>query len=494
MISPMRVCLVYPNFGGDLIPSLGLATLASYVNPRHPCKVVDMTFHNRDWQEHLTREVAQFKPGVVGVSCVTFNLQRSLEIASRIKELWPEVFVLFGGVHPTLLPGETLAHPQVDGVVLGDGEETLVEVLERLEGGQGLEGVRGLWYKDERGSTVKNPRRECLFDLDALPFVDWDLWDLDAYLLNPFAHKELPISASRGCPFKCTFCSNAALERDSKGKHYRIMSPKRVIEEIEYQTKKYAGKVRWLFFWDDVFYPRWRDFREFCELYEKAGLHRRFFWSVNTRVDLVTERWASLAARAGCFYVRLGVETGNEKLRALVLGKRISDRQVSRARSILAERDVLVRFNLMLGVPGDDARTLRETAGIVKREKPDYYFFAIYQPLPRTELVARLEELGWRVDASQWANNRNFFDRALVSTPTLKARHVRLYQRLQVARAGFEFFRRAVKLGGTVFFRDLLLYFTRWRRQYNANPWLLATATLRNYMKAAWLGRRRSKE
>ncbi|GAB4324164.1 MAG: hypothetical protein Kow0069_29630 [Promethearchaeota archaeon] len=488
----MRTCLVYPNFRGELVPSLGLAALATHVNRKHEVKLLDVTFHAHDWKEYLRNSVGRFKPGVVGFSCLTFNFQKALEFAAYLKAHFPGIKVIFGGIHPTLMPDETISHQQVDAVCLGDGEETLTEYLDRVEAGEALDGLLGLWFKDDEGNVHRNPPRPLLGDLDSLPFVDWSLWDIKRYVDNPAVRGELPLMFSRGCPYRCSFCSNEALEASTEGRYYRTMSPYRAIAEIKHQIAVLGPVVKGFYFWDDVFFLNPRQFRQFCELYVAEGLHVKYPWTCNTRVNLVTDDWAATAYRAGCYKVRLGVEAGNDAIRNLVLEKGISTEQVRRAREVLKRHDLLVRFNVILGSPGETLRTMRESVRLVRELKPETFFFSIFQPLPRTKVLRLLPRLCGATDDEKWKRNFNFWQKSLVSTKWLGSKDVERFRNRVLLRIALQFALKGLAARRVGFLRDVVRFVGRDRVRFALNAWMLAVVTLHNYEKEAWLERRRA--
>ncbi|GAB4319999.1 MAG: radical SAM protein [Promethearchaeota archaeon] len=506
----MRVTLVHPNLHGEYSPSLGVTYVGTVLQRHgHEVKVLDFTGMKRHWMELLHRHVRSFQPEVVGFSVLSFNVRDALVMSVELKRVDPEVVTLFGGVHATLAPGELLERPEVDAACTGEGEETVPKFLEALGGGgaTSLPDVAGVWYKKKlegrgnRGTSrtrenrgeevVRNPPRPVVADLDALPFPNWDLWDnFDRYLDFMQFEGELPVLASRGCPYSCSFCSNHRLRRLMPGPPVRVRSPANVVEEVGYQLEKYGDRVKVAYFWDENFFGNRREaFEEFCRLYVAAGLHERVRWSCNVRADAIDRDWAETARRAGCFHVRFGVESGNEVVRNAVLNKGLSDEVVFRARRVLREADLLCRANFILGAPGETVETMRQTLRFVRELDPDFYFLSVFQPLPGTRVLDLVERLGGRIEVDKWQSSTNFWSTASVDTKYLRARDVERFRRRAYLRGALEFLLRGLREHPLRFWLDALHFFREYYLKRGAYLLKLATFTVGRYEVAKWLAR-----
>ncbi|MDD5254983.1 MAG: radical SAM protein, partial [Candidatus Omnitrophica bacterium] len=253
-------------------------------------------------------------------------------------------------------------------------------------------GVAGIWYKDPSGSIVKNPLRPFRQDLDSLPFPNWDHWDIERYLkANEGFAGELRLIASRGCPYSCAFCSNAAIRESVPGNFFRLRKPERVIEEVQNNKDKYYGwGMRCVYFTDDIFGLGREHMRQFCSAYIQSGLSTEIAWRCQTRADFITEEWAGLASSAGCRMVSLGVESGDERIRREVYNKRITDRQITEAARILTKYNIMYCINIMVGCPEDSALTIRRSLEMIRETQAPVAIFSLYQPLPKTALAERI--------------------------------------------------------------------------------------------------------
>ena len=307
----MKVTLINCNLQ-DKVPNIGLAYLVSSIEHRHDVKLVDLIFNSKDYLKIL-RENLKDKPDIVGFSVTSFTFQNALFMARFIKEIYPDTPLILGGVHPTLVPEETIQHPLVDAICIGEGERSFLEYLNALEKGQEPM-VPGIWHKDRKGNITRNAPRPFNEDLDDIPFPNWDRWDVDLYLESSvLVTGSLYVLASRGCPYDCSYCSCHALRNIAEGRYYRTRSAENVIKEIKINIDKYADKgLKALYVCDDIFGLDKRFLKEFSDLYIKEGLNKRLPWGCQTRCDIVTDEWARQTRRAGCFLVSLGIESGDD--------------------------------------------------------------------------------------------------------------------------------------------------------------------------------------
>ena len=223
----MNILLVNPNLplqskvGDYELPNIGLAYLISSVELKHTVRLIDTTFHVKNYQEYILEKIKDFHPDVVGFSTTTFNFKNSLKLAQFIKEAIPDpdIHFVWGGIHPTLASEETLAEPLVDAICIGEGEISFLAYLDKIAAGQQPYDVEGIWFKDKQSNVVKNKLRPFIQDLDSLPFPSWDHFETKKYL--EFSRRGFMFLASRGCPFSCTFCSSPAVGKLIPGKYHR---------------------------------------------------------------------------------------------------------------------------------------------------------------------------------------------------------------------------------------------------------------------------------
>jgi len=486
----MRVDFINPNLDGSPIPNLGLAYVISSIEEYHKVRLLDMGFHAKRYQDYIIGRLKESRPDVIGMSVTSFSFRYALKIAAIIKKLYPDIPLVYGGVHPTLLPEETIQNPLVDAICIGEGEDSFKEYLDRLKNNRSPEGVAGIWYKDKPGEVVRNPLRPFREDLDSLPFPNWDYWDIKRYLMtNLYFVGSIAHMFSRGCPYSCSFCSSPAIKRAVPGQFYRQRSPENIIVEIKNNKAKYFHiGFRNVVFADATFGVDMDRMKEICHLYMEENLHIDLPWVCQTRAELITEEWAQLIGKAGCCMVSLGVESGNDYIRAQVLKKEMTKKEILNATRILRENNIMYSFNIMLGCPEETRDTLRETMAIIKLAKPLNSYFSFYQPLPKTELGERSKA---RIIISEekikkaWNTPRI----ALESMGVYELKNVMLGIRIHKV---CKFFLAGIKLKGVGFIMTVIKYIFSiggYRTMSLMNPYMeidLEQRTLYPYILENW--------
>lgn len=309
-------------------------------------------------EPELRKLLQRVKPDVVGFSQWTHNRQITLHLARLTKQQLPQCLVLLGGGHATHEAESILKrHPEVDLIVAGEGEETLLELLETLQQHRPLSDIAGLVIRD--GGTVRSTApRPRIRDLDSLPYPGSYLHEatgVDIELQPQF------ISTSRGCPSACRFCSSPTFW----GRTVRTRSPASVVDEFLFQRRQFG--MLYLSLRDDTFTADRRRTIELCRLL----LERRatMFWNCQTRVEAVDEETLIWMKRAGCECVQLGVESGSPRI-LQQLGKRITPEQVVQACDAVHRTGLQLSVYLIAGVPGETAEDIQATVRLMQRIQP----------------------------------------------------------------------------------------------------------------------------
>lgn len=385
----MRVVLVNPPFtleecfrrfakAGSLQQPLGLAYIAAILEKAgYDVKIVDAPALKLNLYQTV-KVVAGLAPDVVGLTSTTPNFSRCVYLAKNLKKIF-DVPIVIGGAHPTALPVETLAYNCFDIVVLGEGEYTMLELVEHLESGRTLTEVNGIAFR-ERGKVVKTSPRPYIEDLDRLPFPARHLLPpLRCYRPTPSAYRSLPqatLITSRGCPYSCIFC-----DRSVFGNRYRARSAANVVDEIEEVVRRYGAKeVR---FWDDTFNIDRKRVLAICSEIRRRKLD--VDWSCLCRANLVDEMMLHEMARAGCWQIDYGIESGSSELLRRI-GKGLTLEQIRSAVEKTKAAGIKVRGFFMLGLPGETEETLNQTIEFAKTLKLDVAIFHITVPFPGTDL------------------------------------------------------------------------------------------------------------
>jgi anaerobic magnesium-protoporphyrin IX monomethyl ester cyclase len=344
--------------------------------------------------EKLRRQLEEYRPHLVGITCVTLNYPTARRMLRVCKAFDPHIFTVIGGPHVTFAAEETLLRSQwIDAVVLGEGEATLIELVRALEGGQDISRVSGIAFAEE-GRVVKTPARARIENLDELPFPARELLPMARYraLGSPCT-----VITSRGCPFSCIFCSG----RRMFGPRVRFRNPGLVVDEIEKIQRDFGpGKINIV---DDTFTLNYDHARAVCEEMLRRNLELK--WSVFARVDRVSEELAQIMKRAGCEWVLFGVESADEGI-LKTIKKGITTDEVERAVKVATGAGINVFNSFILGLPGESRDTARRSMAFADELLHKYgakYGFHMLSPLPGTELLERARDYGIRILSRNWA-------------------------------------------------------------------------------------------
>jgi radical SAM superfamily enzyme YgiQ (UPF0313 family) len=385
----MKVALVFPRRhypSGD--PPLGILYLAARLRERTGLvpKILDTTF-DRDAFAHLRQELMAEKYDLVGISAMVTMARDANAAADLCKQVRPETKVILGGPHPTTLAERVLENPAVDAVGLGEGEDTLVEVVER----EGFAGVPGVWYR-EGGEIRKNPPRPWLQDLDQLPFPAFDLLDLEPYLQGWFqldtvrpGLRGTSVLATRGCPFQCTYCQ-PTLER-LFGRGLRQRSPGHVVDELQELQGRFGLNA--FLFADDTFIADRAWVQAFCR--ELRSRKLGIIWGCNVRADLARRELLAEMFDAGLRNIRVGIETYSDTIRQEVFRKKITREQVEEVTADAWAMGLSVQGYFMLGAPGETREDIRETVRWARRLPIHDATFNLTTPLPGTYLFEKFQ-------------------------------------------------------------------------------------------------------
>lgn len=356
---------------------MGLALIAAVLEKEgHQVTVVDANVLRLQPEEVVYRVT---DADVVGLTAMTPTVNTAASIAHYIKQTNPNSTVILGGAHAILLPEETLATiPEVDVIVRGEGEETIIDLLRALEHKQPLSKIQGISYRQD-GKVISTDARSAIVDLDSLPFLAYHLLPMRGYRPHPPHGRALPFAAiitSRGCPYRCSYCSKPVF-----GDNYRGQSSKRVVDEIAYHKRKFG--IKEFAFYDDVFtLDKQRAYAIADEIIER-GL--KIDWTCETRVNLVDKELLRYLKQAGCYSIAYGIESGSQEI-VNTLNKDITLEQAEEAVSLSREVGLQTIGYFMIGSPGESPETIRQTIQFAKNLKLDFAQFSITIPLPGAKL------------------------------------------------------------------------------------------------------------
>lgn len=401
-----------------IVPPLGILHISAYLKKMRPgddVKILDASI-DLDVPEDLEAIVDGFDPRIVGLSGLSQEAFHVDSLARASKTARPDVPVIVGGPIASAYSLGVLEHiADADAAVVGEGEETFVEVVSRIESGLDLEGVRGIAMRAEDGTPVQNEPRPFIESLDDLPPIDWSQIDIKAYnqTMN-FAHVPIDedgcalLMTSRGCPYSCTYCHKFF------GKRVRGMSPGAVVSEMERTLDEYG--IREFHLVDDIFNFKRGRIEAFCSEIERRGLKVRFSFPNGLRGDLLTEADVDTLASCGLTFVALAVETVTPRLQKMI-SKHLDVERVFEIVGRFVHHGILTRAFVMLGFPTETREEMEDTISQVVDSDFHMAMFFSTTPYPGTELFDIAVEHGF--DPHLWVERKFTYDRDFVNTGTL---------------------------------------------------------------------------
>jgi len=318
------------------------------------------------------------KPDLIAFSCLT-NLYPWVSTMVGLLKDRMDVPIIVGGLHPTILPDFVIANPHIDMICVGEGEEALVELADSIGNGKINYEIRNIWFKKD-GRIVKNASRPLIQDMDALPFPDKDLFRKYGCFSS-----RIYVMTGRGCPFHCTYCFNSFYREKFSGNGYsyvRRRSVENVMRELEHFKAKY--RLSEVFFYDDIFSINDAWIKVFCAEYKKRI---KLPFKVLVHPQTVKEETMTALADAGCIYVDIGLESGNEDLRRALLKRNMSNDDIVRTGKILKKVGIKFCTLNILGFPGETKAQMWDTYKLNEALHPDGAIVSIFYPFPKTELA-----------------------------------------------------------------------------------------------------------
>lgn len=315
-------------------------------------------------EKYNLEKLKKIKPDLVGLSCTTAHYQWALDFAKKAKKVLPQTPIIFGGVHPTLMPELVLKEKCIDFVCIGEGEQPFLELLQALGQGKKEFNIPNIWYK-KNGKIKKNPLRPLLEDLDKLPFMDKELFR--GYLPEHyFTH--CYFFTGRGCPFNCSFCGNEQMRKifHGLGRYVRRMSPERAIEELVILKEKYGAK--YILFEDDIFALDATWLKKFIPLYKKK-INLPF--TCFGHVQVLTPELVKLLKEGGCDLLWFGIQSANEKIRREVHNRPETNEQIISAAKLCRQAGIKFMVDHILNIPYDTEEAINEAIVLYNKIRPD---------------------------------------------------------------------------------------------------------------------------
>lgn len=378
----MKVLMINPpynsskyKFIGLVAPPLGIAYIAAMLEKNGvTVKILDAPALEMD-HDGVENEIEKYSPDIISITSVTPTIGSALETAKLSKKVCPNAVTVLGGYHPTFTYPEMLKNDFVDIVVRGEGELTMVDLVDALENGRDLQEVEGIATKD----FVTKPRK-IIEDLDSIPFPARHLLPMDEYKILNMKLTTGTIISGRGCPYKCSFCASSAMH----GQKLRLRSAKSVVDEMEHLVNEHD--IEMVAFMDDTFTINQKRVYEICEAIKERGLTN--YWGCTARVDTISEDLLKTMKDAGCITMFLGVESADQQVLNEV-NKKTNIAKIKETFELTRKYGMRTIASVVLGMPGDTKSSIKNTINFVKVLEPSYAVFSLATPYPGTDFYIK---------------------------------------------------------------------------------------------------------
>ncbi len=405
-----------------VVAPLGVSYIAAFLeNNRHEVKILDAVgsgWRNKELvnvsghqfvkvglpPSKIREKISSWIPDMVGISCLfSSQAHNAHQTAKIVKDLDKNITTLFGGAHPSVTFEKTLQDPNVDFVVTGEGEITILELAKSLNNPRKYGDVLGLAFK--RGKkVVANPPRPFIKNIDSLPLPARHLLPMEEYFKAAAGHgaaerksRFTSMITSRGCPRNCVFCSIHTIW----GHRWRQRSPEKVLEEIQLLVKEYG--VEEIHFEDDNLTLNPKRMEAICDGIIERDLD--VSWTTPNGVDINTLNKDLLRKMkdSGCYWLCFGLEHGDPYFRNNVIGKTISSDHAKRVIRWSNEFGIWTNGFFIIGLPGETPETVRKTLDFAKEVDLDFASFFIAQPYPGTRLYELAIDTRYITEEPDWS-------------------------------------------------------------------------------------------
>jgi len=401
----------YTKDRSEAVLPLGILAIGSVLQKNgFPIELINI--NEKEIDQTVDYLIAQ-KPLFVGFSVMTgLQTEHSAEMSKKIKAR-SDIPIVWGGIHPSLLPEQCLKEDYIDYVIIGEGEETIVEFIDRFEKRQSLKEILGFGYKD-RGKIIVNPRRPLIEDLDQYR-LDFSLIDLEKYIFKLDKYQRvIAYKTSRGCPYNCAFCYNHQFNQN----RWRAWSIESVLEDINFLKEKY--RIEAIKFYDDNFFV---DKERSLRLLETINLPSH----TEVRIDALDENLTRELKRLNSFDLLIGLESGSNRILKLI-NKGITTDNIVKTASLLAKNKLKATYSAMVGLPTETREEFKATIDLmyqVYKIHPQAGFtLGAYLPYPGSALYQFSLEHGFQppTKTEDWGRIDRFRDNFV--SPWVDAQYV----------------------------------------------------------------------
>lgn len=411
-----KVLLIFPpvvfsrESPKQIMPPLGISYLAAVLKPHFQVQLLDAAIEGYNFEQRIDKEflvyglpilkikekIAEFSPDVIGISCLySSQFLQVAKICDAAKELSEEIITVIGGSHPTFLAKECLAVKSIDFIVLGEGEQKFLQLLNSLNNNFSLSEPGGVAYR-ENGAIRVNTSWHLIDDLDSLPFPERQMLPLEKYfkvnLPMGLVNKRTPavnMITSRGCVFGCSFCSSC----NFWGKRYRVRSADNVLEEMSF-LKQTWGIRELKFFDDNLTLDGERAKRIFQGMVNKK---LDFTWNTPNGIDVGTldEEMLKLMKKSGCYELTLAIESGDAQVQEKIINKPCDLDKALRMARCIKKLGIDTYGFFIIGFPGETKTQIRNTLNFINKIRLDRISLFIANPLPGTKIYELCKQKGY---------------------------------------------------------------------------------------------------
>jgi len=387
--------LFQPSIGGDWscintphIP-LGLLSASRFVNKEYSIKLIDERL-NKNWRGALKKELNKNPICFATTSMTGPQINHALSASAFIKKE-SNIPVIWGGIHPTILPEQTLKNKNIDIVVRGEGELTFYELVKCLDHKNDLKNILGISFK-KQGKIYTNNKRPFL-DLNKLPKIPYGIINLDDYLTTKDDKLAINIFSSRGCPNKCSYCYNTV-----NNNCWRSMSPSNFIKELE-DLLNQSNKIEHINIQDDNFFVNIKRAKEIIQKLCDYNLSWECQGLTSLALSQIDSEFMELLVKSGCISMQIGTESGSKKI-LNSLNKKNNLNHIYQFNKRISDYPIRLEHNFMCGFPMETTKDLKESVNLALKlikDNPNSIikFFSIYVPYLGTESFKQSIQAGF---------------------------------------------------------------------------------------------------
>lgn len=401
----MKILFIYPNLYAQIGFNYGVSYISGLLRA-HNIETYLLNINEKLGypldHERVKRDIQYIKPDIIGFSVLTNQLKYAREMARHIKSYY-NAPIIFGGIHPTMDPYGTLSDENIDCICMGEGEEAILELLQKGSPSS----IKNLGYRHD-GKVILEPLRPFI-DINTLPFKDYTIFDFQQMI--DAKDGWVGLMASRGCPFRCTYCLNHKImklyrENGHLPKYYlRRHTVDQIIHEIEYILKHYK-RVRMFIFDDDIFTFDKEWLKEFSEKYREVT---DIGFVCNAHARIFDEDTASYLKEAGCRIVKFGLESGSDRIRKNVLNRHMTNKDIENAFDTAHRFGLHTSAFVMIGLPYEKRQDILETIKLLARIKPGRFRWSLFFPFIGTRAYDIAKEAN-QIDFKKMNELDNFTD------------------------------------------------------------------------------------